>query len=58
MKIAISSSELLLEVRCIKALSELLVLGVGLVQRQFLSPTNMRILLLLRLSEAASPNCN
>lgn len=37
MKIAISSSELLLEVRCIKALSDLLVLGVGVVQMQSLS---------------------
>lgn len=62
MKIAISSSELLLEVRCIKALSEL-VLGVGVVQRWFLSycresPTNMWILSLLCSSKAASPNQN
>lgn len=38
MKIAISSSELLLEVRCIKApLESLGVLGVGGAQREFLS---------------------
>lgn len=62
MKIAISSSELLLEVRCIKSLSEL-VLGVGVVQRWFLSyycesPANMWILSLPCSSEAASPNQN
>lgn len=62
MKIAISSSELLLEVRCVKALSEL-VLGVGVVQRWFLtysceSPTNTWILSRPCSSEAASPNQN
>jgi len=63
MKIAVSSSELLLEVRYIKAISELLVLGVGIVQRQSHSPylefsTSMRILLLLFASKAASPKWN